>query len=105
MAATANARVAETITFPTFENGSTFFPFEDWSGYYTSRPLLKGLSQRVHTALAAAEQLFGLHGGALNASAKAELFGMLESARRYAAIYQVRVSRAPWLPLRASHCF
>ena len=59
----------------------------------------------MHSALAAAEQLFGLHGDALNASARAELFGVLESARRYAAIYQVRVSRPLWLPLIASDCF
>lgn len=84
----SEAAQAANVSFPTVKNGSTFFPYEDWSGYFTSRPYLKGLSQRVHTALSAAEQLFGLHGSALDASSRRKLYARLETARRNGAIYQ-----------------
>ena len=82
------AKKDDRVTFPTVSNGSTFFPFEDWSGYFTSRPYLKGLSQRVHSVLTTAEQLYALRGGMLNASTREGLRTRLEEARRGAAIYQ-----------------
>ena len=50
----------DNVTFPVKRNGTNFFPFNDWSGYFTSRPKLKGISSTSHGALNAAEQLFAL---------------------------------------------
>eukprot|EP00039_Didymoeca_costata_P011753 m.166415 g.166415 ORF g.166415 m.166415 type:complete len:1037 (+) comp15278_c0_seq5:70-3180(+) len=69
----------------------TFFPYipKDtagaWSGYFTSRPKLKGLSQAAHGPLRAAEQLYALRGPQPQ---DAQLWGMLEEARRGLGIVQ-----------------
>ena len=64
----------------------------DWSGYFTSRPVVKGLSQQGHGELNAAEQLFALRdaaatdaAGDLNAT---ELWNELENARRGLGVFQ-----------------
>ena len=43
------------VTLPVKDDKQTFFPYNTWSGYFTSRPKLKDISQRAHGPLAAAE--------------------------------------------------
>ena len=74
--------------FPVKRAGSSFFPYQDWSGYFTSRPALKGLNTVTHAALNAAEQLFALHGSKNTAAENEGLYKMLENARRLAGIVQ-----------------
>ena len=50
------------VLFPTRSSNETFFPFENWSGYFTSRPTLKGMNTEAHAVLGAAEQLHAMHG-------------------------------------------
>ncbi len=73
-------------TFPVKPAGSNFFPFTSWSGYFTSRPKLKGLNTQTHAALNAAEQLFAL--SATAAGDRDGLWAQLESARRDAGVVQ-----------------
>eukprot|EP01065_Artemidia_motanka_P014126 TRINITY_DN18099_c0_g1_i1.p1 TRINITY_DN18099_c0_g1~~TRINITY_DN18099_c0_g1_i1.p1 ORF type:complete len:1069 (+),score=319.29 TRINITY_DN18099_c0_g1_i1:58-3264(+) len=72
------------VQFPVKKAGTTFFPYNDWSGYFTSRPALKGLSAKAHASLHAAEVGFALHPAA-NRSA---MWPLLESARENAGIVQ-----------------
>ena len=51
LAAVRASAAATNTTFPVKERGTAFFPFNDWSGYYTSRPTLKGLNTETHAAL------------------------------------------------------
>ena len=52
--------------FPSIGPGYDFVPYNAadlqnfWTGYYTSRPVLKGLVRGVHAELQAAERLFTL---------------------------------------------
>ena len=46
----SSVRTAANATgtkFPVKNSGSNFFPYNDWSGYFTSRPSLKGNSQKA----------------------------------------------------------
>eukprot|EP00966_Prymnesium_polylepis_P101201 2343834-Prymnesium_polylepis.1 len=102
VATTASAAGATAATpgavFPVVANGSSFFPYrtgttsatpeQDWSGYFTSRPILKRLSTLAHNALGPAEVLFALHGRSLSEQARLSLWPSLEGARRKAAIFQ-----------------
>ena len=80
----------DAVTFPVVGRGTSFFPYQDWSGYFTSRPVLKQLSRAAHVALRPAEQLFVRMGrsAALSAPSRLRLWSELESARRNAAIFQ-----------------
>lgn len=64
-----------------------FFPYipsePAWSGYFTSRPRLKGLSQQAHGPLAAAETLY-----ATSSTGVASQWAALETARHGAGIVQ-----------------
>ena len=79
---------AAEVRFPIAEAGTSFFPYEDWSGYFTSRPLLKQLSRQAHGALYAAEQSFVKSGRKVSSGERAALWARLEQARRNAAIFQ-----------------
>ena len=92
------------VQLPVKPPGQSFFPSHDiwpngstadgnshgWveSGYFTSRPTLKGLSQAAHGPLIAAESLFARHATTLDAASRAKLWSRLESARRGLAIVQ-----------------
>ena len=80
------------VTFPTAQRGTSFFPYQDWSGYFTSRAQLKQLSRNAHVALIPAEQLFVRRGRDLArqraGDARDATWGALETARRNAAIFQ-----------------
>jgi len=67
--------------------GDTFFPFNTWSGYFTSRPKLKAISQRAHGPLHAAEGLFALR-TPKSAETQQQLWDLLETARRNAGVVQ-----------------
>ena len=43
----AKLRSSPGAEFPVKSSGSNFFPYNDWSGYFTSRPTLKGLNTQV----------------------------------------------------------
>ena len=51
LAAVKSHAVHENIEFPVKSNGTSFFPFNDWSGYFTSRPLLKGATKPLRLSL------------------------------------------------------
>ena len=72
--------------FPVKSNGTDFFPYNDWTGYYTSRSNLKGHSQRSVSKLTAAEALFALRGNL--SSSPSSLWKELETARRNNGIVQ-----------------
>ena len=76
------------ITFPVKHAGTSFFPYNGWSGFFTSRPVLKGLSRQTHAALHAAESLYALHGRKARDGLSAGMWGLLEEARRNAGIIQ-----------------
>jgi hypothetical protein len=64
---------AEGTVFPVKANGSHFFTYNGsangaWSGYFTSRPGLKGHARQAEAQLHAAEALFALHHPAANAA-------------------------------------
>ena len=67
--------------------GDTFFPFNSWSGYFTSRPKLKTISQRSHGPLHAAEGAFALR-RPQQAEEQQRLWDLLETARRNAGVVQ-----------------
>ena len=67
--------------------GDTFFPFNTWSGYFTSRPKLKQLSQNAHGPLHAAEGLFALR-RPQDTATQQKLWDLLETARRNAGVVQ-----------------
>ena len=48
------------MALPVKDDKQTFFPFNNMSGYFTSRPNLKAHSQQAHGPLHAAEGLFAL---------------------------------------------
>ena len=90
---------ASNATFPVKPAGTNFFPFTSWSGYFTSRPKLKGLNTKAHAALNAAEQLFALSKTTSSSSSssraasslstdRAALWTQLENARRFAGVVQ-----------------
>ena len=82
-------------SFPVKPPGSSFFPYvtgtgrgtSSWSGYYTSRPTLKGLSTQAHAAMHAAELLYALS-PASGGEAQGSMWALLETARRHAGIVQ-----------------
>eukprot|EP00658_Telonema_sp_P-2_P058738 TRINITY_DN4728_c0_g2_i1.p1 TRINITY_DN4728_c0_g2~~TRINITY_DN4728_c0_g2_i1.p1 ORF type:complete len:827 (+),score=171.69 TRINITY_DN4728_c0_g2_i1:274-2754(+) len=78
---------ASQPTLPVKQDLQTFFPYNTWSGYFTSRPKLKGLSQSAHGSLHAAETLFGLR-PPRSEGTKQQLWDLLESARRKAGVVQ-----------------
>ncbi len=75
-----------SVRFPVKPTGETFFPFNDWSGYFTSRPRLKGLSTRAHAAMHSAESLMALRPA--SDAQRSTAWKLLETARRGAAIFQ-----------------
>ena len=75
------------VVLPVKDDKQTFFPYNTWSGYFTSRPRLKDISQRAHGPLAAAEALYALRGPVITAQ-QLPLWGLLEEARRSAGIVQ-----------------
>ena len=77
---------ASGTKFPVKSNGTDFFPYNDWTGYYTSRSNLKGHSQRSVSTLMAAEALFALRGNL--SSSPSSLWTALETARRNNGIVQ-----------------
>ena len=114
----AAVRSSPDVEFPVKTSGTNFFPYNDWSGYFTSRsgvhaqyatiiikmpmpnsctvlpfsftvrPTLKGLNTEAHAALNVAEQLFALRGARLDSNVRSELWKRLDDARRQAAIVQ-----------------
>jgi hypothetical protein len=85
--------------------GESFFPFDGWSAYFTSRPVLKGMNTNAHAALQTAETLYAMHQAVHHSKATArisgnsnngnngvlsssEMWGLLEDARRHAGIVQ-----------------
>lgn len=85
LAAVRRSAENSSTAFPVKPPGGTFFPYNDWSGYFTSRPVLKRRSAAAHAALHAAEGLFALRPGGGN---RTHLWGLLEAARRGAGIVQ-----------------
>ena len=82
---------AAKITFPVKPPAENFFPYKDWSGYFTSRPVVKGLSQQGHGELNAAEQLFALRDPAATDAAGVnvtDLWNELVNARRGLGVFQ-----------------
>ena len=75
------------VALPVKEDKQTFFPYNSWSGYFTSRPKLKGLSQQAHGPLHAAEGLFALR-GVRSQPERQRLWDLLETARRNAGVVQ-----------------
>ena len=86
--------LAAGTAFPVKANGTHFFPFSDWSGYFTSRSNLKGHSRQAEALLHAAEALFALQGPQADSSsggaggAAALWWSLLETARRNNGIVQ-----------------
>lgn len=80
---------ATGVPLPVKEDFQSFFPYNSWSGYFTSRPNLKDISQRAHGPLAAAEALYALRGHAVtNPTRQQALWALLEEGRRSAGIVQ-----------------
>ena len=75
------------VPLPVKDDKQTFFPFNTWSGYFTSRSKLKGISQQSHGPLNAAEGLFALR-TPREAAARQRLWDLLETARRNAGVVQ-----------------
>jgi hypothetical protein len=75
------------VALPVKDDLQSFFPYNSWSGYFTSRPTLKDISQRAHGPLYAAEALFALRGPS-EPSHQRELWALLEEARRAAGVVQ-----------------
>ena len=97
------APTTTTTTFPVAKPNTSFFPYQDWSGYFTSRPYLKQLSRDAHIALAAAEIMYTRSLSTTttttrqpstaatpspSAAEATSLWSSLELARRNAAILQ-----------------
>ena len=64
-AAVRESALAAAIKFPVQPAGRDFFPYADnkdsyWTGYYVSRPLLKGECRRTYATVRSAEVLFAL---------------------------------------------
>jgi hypothetical protein len=75
------------VVLPVKDDKQTFFPYNSWSGFFTSRPRLKQLSQAAHGPLRSAEALYALR----TPSALPErqrLWALLETARRNAGVVQ-----------------
>jgi hypothetical protein len=105
-AVNASAAADPAVRFPVKPAAESFMPYSDWSGYFTSRPTLKGLNTEAHSALRAAEALYAIGaagaapaGGEVhsepagaagngNGSASETNWGLLETARRNAGIVQ-----------------
>jgi hypothetical protein len=85
--ATRADALATGVSFPVKKNGSHFFTYNDWSGYFTSRSNLKGHSRQADAQLHAAEALYALH-SVPTAVLRDDEWGLLETARRNNAIVQ-----------------
>lgn len=75
------------VALPVKDDGQTFFPYNSWSGYFTSRPRLKSISQQSHGPLHAAEGLFALR-TPTDPTERQRLWDLLEVARRNAGVVQ-----------------
>lgn len=75
-------------------NGGDFFPYVPndkqgaWSGYFTSRPILKRLSRVAEGALHAAETLFVRRAGGAGKAERADLWSALDMSRKNCGIVQ-----------------
>ncbi len=82
---------ASQVAFPVLDAGASFMPFIPdanngaWSGYFTSRPVLKRSSRVAESTLYAAESLFAR--APTNATA-GSLWGSLERSRQLSGIVQ-----------------
>jgi hypothetical protein len=84
----------ETLELPIKKSGNSFFPYVPnpkqgaWSGYFTSRPILKGASRVSENLLHAAEILYIKASNALSNMMKSDLWNQLEISRQGCGIVQ-----------------
>lgn len=85
-----SSQEASALSFPIYSGD--FFTYNDrdkdyWSGYFTTRPFLKGLGRRAQAAIRSAETLYAI---ALNHGVEVSetIFFHIEEARRLVALFQ-----------------